>query len=101
MKAKSGEQIYKKRVPGVRGGRGIKFFASMILAGDHMFAVSRRSGTFVIKTTPEYELVSHNTIEGDDSEFNGTPAIDGDHLLVRSNKFLYCIGSPDDATDKN
>lgn len=92
VKSESGEQVYKKRVPGVRGGRGIKFFGSMILAGDHMYAVSRRSGTFVVKTTPEYELVSHNKIEGDDSEFNGTPAVSGDQMFVRSNKFLYCIG---------
>ena len=92
VKAESGEQVYKKRVPGVRGGKGIKFFGSMILAGEHMFAVSRQSGAFVIKTTPEFELVSHNKIEGDDSEFNGTPAISGNQLVVRSNKFLYCIG---------
>ncbi len=92
VKAESGEQVYKKRVPGVRGGRGIKFFASMISAGDHMFAVSRRSGTFVIKATPEYELVSQNQIAGDESEFNGTPAISGNQLFIRSNKFLYCIG---------
>ena len=92
VKADSGERIYRKRVAGVRGGRGIKFFASMVSAGDHMFAVSRSSGTFVIKTTPEYELVSHNKIEGDDSEFNGTPAISGNQLFLRSNKFLYCIG---------
>ena len=91
VKAESGERVYRTRVPGVKGGRGIKFFASMISAGDHMFAVSRRSGTFVIKTNPEYELVSHNKIEGDDSEFNGTPAISGNHMLLRSNKFLYCI----------
>ena len=92
VKSESGEQVYKKRVPGVRGGRGIKFFGSMILAGDHMYAVSRRSGTFVVKATPKYELVSHNKIEGDDSEFNGTPAISGNRMFVRSNKFLYCIG---------
>ena len=92
VKSDSGTQVYKKRVPGVLGGKGIKFFASMIQAGDHMFAVSRRSGTFVIKTTPEYELVSHNKIEGDDSEFNGTPAISGNQLFIRSNKYLYCIG---------
>ena len=92
VKADSGEQVYKKRVPGVRGGKGIKFFGSMILAGDHMFALSRSSGTFVIKATPEYELVSHNKIAGDDSEFNGTPAISKNQLFIRSNKFLYCIG---------
>ncbi len=99
VKADSGEKVYKKRVPGVRGGRGIKFFASMIQAGDHMYAVSRRSGTFVMKTKPEYELVSHNKIEGDNSEFNGTPAISGNQLLMRSNKFLYSIGLPDDSTE--
>ena len=92
VKSESGEVVYKKRVPGVRGGKGIKFFGSMILAGEHMFAVSRQSGAFVVKTTPEFELVSHNKIEGDDSEFNGTPAISGNQLFVRSNKFLYCIG---------
>ena len=92
VKADSGQRIYRKRVAGVRGGRGIKFFASMVSAGDHMFAASRSSGTFVIKTTPKYELVSHNKIEGDDSEFNGTPAISGNQLFLRSNKFLYCIG---------
>ena len=92
VKADTGERIYRNRVAGVKGGRGIKFFGSMISAGDHMFAVSRSSGTFVIKTTPKYELVSHNKIEGDDSEFNGTPAISGNQLFMRSNKFLYCIG---------
>ena len=92
VKAESGERVFRTRVAGVKGGRGIKFFASMISAGDHMFAVSRRSGTFVIRMTPEYELVSHNTFEDDDSEFNGTPAISGNQLFMRSNKFLYCIG---------
>ena len=92
VEAKSGKPVYKKRVSGVRGGRGIKFFGSMILAGDHMFALSRRSGMFIIKTNPKYELVSQNKIAGDESEFNGTPAISENQLFIRSNKFLYCIG---------
>ncbi len=91
VKAQSGEVVYKKRVPGVSGGRGIKFFASMILAGDRMYAVSRRSGTFVIEANPKFNLLSHNKIADDDSEFNGTPAVIGNELYVRSNKFLYCI----------
>lgn len=92
VKAESGERVYRKRVAGIRGGRGIKFFASMLSVGDHMIAVSRNSGTFVLKTTPTYELVSQNKIESDDSEFNGTPALSGNLLFMRSNKFLYCIG---------
>ena len=91
VNAKTGERVYRKRVPGVQGGRGIKFFASMVVVGDNMYAVSRKSGTFVMKTIPEYNLVSHNKIEGDDSEFNGTPAISDNQMFIRSNKFLYCI----------
>ena len=91
VNAETGKRIYRKRLTGVRGGRGIKFFASMVVAGDHMFAASRRSGTFVLETKPEFNLVSQNVIAGDESEFNGTPAIADDCLYIRSNKFLYCI----------
>ncbi|MEL6105559.1 MAG: PQQ-binding-like beta-propeller repeat protein, partial [Planctomycetota bacterium] len=90
--SKTGERVQRRRVPGVRGGRGVKFFASMILAGDHVYAVSRRSGTFVLKATPDFPLVSQNSFEDDESEFNGTPAISNGKLFLRSNRFLYCIG---------
>jgi hypothetical protein len=28
----------------------------------------------------------------DRSTFNASPAVDGNRLLIRSDKFLYCIG---------
>lgn len=92
VKAETGERIQRRRTPGVRGGRGVKFFASMILSGDHVYAVSRRSGTFVLKATPDFPLVGQNKFEDDTSEFNGTPAISNNQIFMRSNKFLYCIG---------
>ncbi len=95
VEAETGKRVYQTRVRGVRGGRGIKFFGSMVTDGKNIFAVSRRSGTFVFPTKPEFELVSQNVIEGDESEFNGTPAISGNQLFIRSNKFLYCIGKQD------
>ena len=91
VNAETGERVYRQRLKGVRGGRGIKFFASMVLAGDKIFAASRRSGTFVLEAKPEFNLVNHNVIGGDETEFNGTPAISDDCLYLRSNKFLYCI----------
>ena len=93
VNAETGERIYRQRLKGVRGGRGIKFFASMVLAGDNVYAASRRSGTFVLEAKPEFNLVSHNIIAGDESEFNGSPAISDDRLYLRSNKFLYCIAT--------
>lgn len=91
MNAKTGDVTQKRRTPGVRGGRGVKFFASVLLSGDHVYAVSRNSGTFVLEATPEFELVTQNKLD-DDSEFNGSPAVSDNQLFLRSNKFLYCIG---------
>ena len=93
VEAETGKQLQKRRTPGVRGGRGIKFFASMVLSGDHIYALSRRSGTFILKATPDFPLVGQNKFADDDSEFNGSPAISNNQLFMRSNKFLYCIGA--------
>ena len=90
--AKTGKRIQRQRTPGVSGGRGVKFFASMLVSGDHVYAVSRSSGTFVMKATPDLPLVAQNKFEDDDSEFNGSPAVSDNELFLRSNKFLYCIG---------
>ena len=92
VNAKTGERIYKTRVPGVKGGRGdVKFFASMIAVGDRYYALSRQSGIFIMDASPEYKLIKQNKIEGDASEFNGTPAIVDNEIFLRSNTNLYCI----------
>ena len=91
VEADTGKQVYRERVPGIAGGRGIKFFGSVVCDGKNIFAVSRNSGTFVLAAKPEYELLSQNIIKGDDSEFNGSPAISNGQLFLRSNQFLYCL----------
>lgn len=92
VNAESGERIYRERVPGVQSGKGVKFFASMLLVSDQVFAVSRNSGTFVWSADhKKFDLINRNVIDGDDSDFNGTPAVSGNQLFLRSNRFLYCI----------
>ena len=60
-------------------------------AGDELYLVSRQNGVFVLLAAPSFELLAHNVIEGDDSFFDGTPAIvDGD-IYLRSGRSLYCI----------
>ena len=67
-------------------------FASMVLVGDNVVTVSRNNGTTIWKTNKdEFELVRQNVIQDDDSNFNGTPAIDSKQIFIRSNKCLYCI----------
>ena len=73
--------IYKERLPDASSaGRGGKpFCASPVLANGHLYAVSRRNGTFVMEAKPEFKLVAQNTPTGDESDFNATP-LTGPHI---------------------
>ena len=91
LEAKTGKLVYKERLPGVTGAK--PFYASVVLADGHLYATSRRNGTFVIQAAPTFTLVAQNKLDGDDTDFNGTPAIVGHQLFLRSNRFVYCIES--------
>lgn len=96
LDAQSGALVYKERLPGASAtGRGGKpFYASPVLAGGNLYAVSRRNGTFVIAAQPEFKLVAHNSLAADSSQFNATPALSGKELFLRSDKYLYSITNP-------
>ena len=89
--AKTGKLIYKERLPGVSGAK--PFYASPVVANGYLYAVSRRAGAFVIEAKPEFKLVAQNQVTGDDTDFNGSPAVVGHQLFLRSNRYLYCIDS--------
>jgi outer membrane protein assembly factor BamB len=84
--ADTGKVVYEQRLP-----RGGQFYASALLANDKLYYVNRQGKTFVLAAKPEYELLSVNDLS-DGSDFNGSPAMAGNHLLLRSDKYLYCIG---------
>lgn len=94
LDAKTGGLVYKERLPGASAtGRGKPFYASPVLADGALVAVSRRNGTFVLAAQPEFKLLGQNRFSGDDTDFNATPALDGRQLFLRSNQYLYCVGS--------
>ena len=89
------EPLWESRIPNLdgEGGRGKPFYASPILAGGKIYAVSRANGTFVIEPSRAgLEVLAQNRISDDDSIFNATPAVSNGVLLIRSQKRLYCIG---------
>ncbi len=88
-KASDGETVYEERLD--VGGRGDKVYASLVLAGNRLYGVSRQDGTVVLAAGPEFSLVAHNR-PGDESVFNATPVVSQGALLVRSDQYLYCIG---------
>ncbi len=90
LDAKTGETVYRERVPGLNtSGRPV--YASPILAGDRLYVVSRWSGTFALPAKPAFEILAHNRLESDESDFSGTPAIADGRLLLRSGRCLYCV----------
>jgi outer membrane protein assembly factor BamB len=98
MNAKTGETVFKERVMesgggGGRRGMGKPFYGSPILADGKLYCVSRKNGSFVIEAKPSYKLLAQNVISTDDSQWNGSPAVDGNRMYLRSDKALYCIGA--------
>ncbi|WP_176159661.1 PQQ-binding-like beta-propeller repeat protein [Prosthecobacter debontii] len=91
--AKTGEDVFRERVIDSGGGRGRgkPFYASPVLVGDRLYAVSRRGGTYVIAAKPTFEKLAHNVIADDDSQFHGTPAVAAGNLILRSDRAVYCI----------
>lgn len=76
--------------PGGFGG-GVSFYASAVAADDKIFIPSRTSGVFVLAADAEFKLLACNKFAGDDSRFDGTPAISDGQLFLRSNENLYCV----------
>ena len=59
-------------------------------ADGRAYVVTRQNGTFVISMTGTGEVLEQNKLD-DESDFNASPAIADGKLLLRSNRFLYCV----------
>jgi hypothetical protein len=78
---------------GFGGGGGLSFYASAVAADDKIFIPSRTSGVFVLAADTEFKMLACNKFEGDDSRFDGTPAISDGQIFLRSNEYLYCVAT--------
>ncbi len=52
----------------------------------------------MLAAKPEFKLLAHNELSADTSDFSASPAASAGRLLLRSNRFLYCIGGPSKST---
>ena len=88
MDAATGEKIYQERM-----NTKERVYASAVLAGDQLYLTTRENGVFAVALGTEYRELAHNVIADDDSMFNATPAVADNTLLMRTNRYLYCIGA--------
>ena len=84
--ADTGEIIYHQRL----AKRGA-FYGSAVMAEGRIYAVSKERGTVVLAAGKEFKQLARNCLD-DESLFNGTPVISNSQLLLRSDRFIYCIG---------
>ena len=89
VEAKTGKSVYRQPLPRAAGAK--PYYASVILSGERLYAVSRLSGTYVLPEKPTFEILAHNRIVSDSSSFNASPAIGDGQMMLRSNRFIYCI----------
>jgi outer membrane protein assembly factor BamB len=84
--AATGTIVYEERMD-----RPGQVYASALLADGNVYYLTRDGRTLVLAAKPKFEKISLNDL-GDRSTFNASPAVHGNRLLIRSDKFLYCVG---------
>lgn len=86
--AKTGETKYADRVP----GRLENFYASATLADGNIYYLDRAGNTVIVAATPELEIIGTNSLGREAGVTNTNIVVAGKNLLIRSEKFLFCIG---------
>jgi len=87
LNARTGQVAYSAELKSPGG----EMYPSPVIAGGKLYCVSQGGRTFVLAAKPTFELLAENDL-GDGSLFNASPAVAGGRLLLRSDRFLYCIG---------
>jgi outer membrane protein assembly factor BamB len=83
--AATGKLVYEERLASAG-----QFYGSPVLADGRLYAITRNGIGFVLAAKPQFAQLARNEL-GDRGSFDASPSVDGSRLLVRSDKFLYCI----------
>ena len=89
LKFPSGEQVYSERITGASGS-STKYFSSPVAGDGKIYCCSQTGDVVVVKAGDKYEVLATNKL---DSPINATPAIAANHVFVRTEKALYCLGA--------
>lgn len=71
------------RIPGIHN-----VFASPVAAAGRIYVTSREGVTAVLKDSDNPEQIAENRLE---DSFSASPALAGNELYLRGERFLYCI----------
>ena len=86
LDAATGKEVYRKNL-----STGA-FYASPLAADGKIYFISRRGGTFVLAAGPTFKELARNQFSDDDSRTNASPIVSDGCLLLRTDRYLVCIG---------
>ena len=89
LDAATGKAVYAGRLT----GGGTSFYASSLAADGKIYHVTRTAGTYVIQAGPEFKQLAYNKFDDDSSRSNASPIAHDGCILMRTDKYLYCIGT--------
>jgi outer membrane protein assembly factor BamB len=81
LDVRTGAYVWEKRIGG-------NFSASLLLAGNRLYASDYKGKTTVFEAGREYKLLAENELE---TGCRASPAVTGNALLLRTEKALYCL----------
>lgn len=84
--AKTGEIVYQERLD-----RAGQVYGSPVLNAGRILYPARNGTIHVVATGSKFERLASNSM-GERGEFNASPAVAGDRLFLRSDRYLYCVG---------
>ena len=85
--AATGRIVYEQRLERADG-----IYASPVLGDGKLYYLARNGRTFVVAAGPQFKQLAMNDVP-DAGRCIATPSIVDGRLLLRSDRFLYCIGS--------
>lgn len=84
LSLKDGTEAYSRDL-------GHQPYASTLIADGKQYVVTRTAGTLVLAAEPKFKQLGH-VKPGDKSTFDASPMICNGRLILRSNRYLYCLG---------
>ena len=91
-----GGLVWEERIPST--GSSGQTWASMVRAGDRLYAVNQSGDTVVFRAAPKFEVLAVNPL-GELS--NSTPAFSDGDIFLRTESALWCVSGKSPQVDSN
>jgi outer membrane protein assembly factor BamB len=82
----TGKVVWEKRLAGP--GKDVSSWSSIVLSGDKLYSVNHGGDTFVVRASPQFELISTNSLG---ERTLASHAVSGGDILIRTYNALWCI----------